>query len=115
MVTDDEMAGCEVTERCALCERAAPLTRHHLIPRTLHRKPRYRKRLGRDLMQMAILWVCRPCHSHLHRTLSERELADHYASREALLSHPDIRAFAEWLATKPDGFVPKRQARRRRS
>lgn len=66
-------------------------------------------------MQMAILWVCRPCHSHLHRTLSERELADHYASREALLSHPDIRAFAEWLATKPDGFVPKRQARRRRS
>jgi len=100
--------------RCALCGRATPLTRHHLIPRTLHRKPRYRKRYGRDYMQTAVLWICRPCHSHLHRTLSERELADQYASREALLAHADIRAFAEWLASKPDGFVPKRRARRRR-
>ena len=40
--------------------------------------------------------------------LSERELADHYASREALMSHPDIRAFVTWLADKSDGFVPKR-------
>ncbi|WP_295037535.1 hypothetical protein [Salinicola sp.] len=101
------MMDAEMTERCALCRRAAPLTRHHLIPRTLHRKPRYRKRHGRERMQTAVLWVCRPCHSHLHRTLSERELADHYASREALLSHPDIRAFAEWLGSKPEGFVPK--------
>lgn len=96
-----------MSERCALCQRSAPLTRHHLIPRTLHRKPRYRKRHGLERMRAAVLWVCRPCHSHLHRTLSERELADHYASREALLSHPDIRAFAEWLGSKPAGFVPK--------
>ncbi|WP_239495347.1 hypothetical protein [Salinicola halophilus] len=89
------------------------MTRHHLIPRTLHRKPRYRKRHDREHLQTAVLMVCRPCHSHLHRTLSERELADHYASREALLSHPEIRTFADWLADKPDGFVPKRQARRR--
>lgn len=98
--------------RCALCGRAAPLTRHHLIPKTLHRKPRYRKRHDRAYLNTAVLWVCRPCHSHLHRTLTERELADQYASRAALLEHPDIRAFAEWLSTKPDGFVPKGPRRR---
>ncbi|WP_110674756.1 MULTISPECIES: hypothetical protein [Salinicola] len=95
-------------DRCGLCGRRAPLTRHHLIPRALHRKPRYRKRYGREQMQTRVLWICRPCHSHLHRMLSERELADHYASREALMSHPDIRAFVTWLADKSDGFVPKR-------
>ncbi|MBY5940091.1 hypothetical protein KUW00_04230 [Halomonas sp. DP5N14-9] len=101
-------------ERCELCARGAPLTKHHLIPRSLHGKARYRKRHDRVERLTTILWVCHGCHRHLHALLSERELADHYRSREALLAHPEIRSFVEWLSTKPDGFRPKRPTRRRR-
>lgn len=113
------MAGHELSppprpDACELCGRAAPLTKHHLIPRSLHGKARYRRRFERAERLTAILWVCHPCHRHLHAVLSERELADHYRSREALLGHPEIRAFVDWLATKPAGFKPKRPRRRRR-
>ncbi|GAB2803497.1 hypothetical protein GCM10027040_34740 [Halomonas shantousis] len=113
MTEPPEMPSPSRPECCALCGRATPLTQHHLIPRTMHRKPRYRRRYSRDAMLKRILWVCRPCHSHLHAVLDERTLADHYASREALLEHPDIRAFVDWLAPKPAGFKPKKRARRR--
>ncbi|GED23013.1 hypothetical protein [Halomonas halmophila] len=101
-------------ERCELCRRAAPLTRHHLIPRTLHGKARYRRRFDRAERLSAILWVCHACHRHIHALFSERELADHYRSREALLGHPEVQTFVAWLATKPAGFEPKRPTRRRR-
>ena len=81
-------------ERCELCARGAPLTKHHLIPRSLHGKARYRKRHDRVERLTAILWVCHGCHRHLHALLSERELADHYRSREALLAEVRLEAGA---------------------
>ncbi|MDT8895382.1 hypothetical protein RSO41_12020 [Halomonas sp. I1] len=113
-MTGHELSPPPRPEHCQLCGRAAPLTRHHLIPRALHGKARYRRRFDRAERLASILWVCHPCHRHLHAVLSERELAEHYRSREALLGHPEIRAFVEWLATKPAGFQPKRPTRRRR-
>ncbi len=35
-------------ERCELCQRSAPLTRHHLIPKALHGKTYVRKRFARE-------------------------------------------------------------------
>ncbi|MGQ7246849.1 hypothetical protein ACUN9Y_05880 [Halomonas sp. V046] len=101
-------------EVCELCGRGAALTKHHLIPRSLHGKARYRKRHDRVERLTAILWLCHACHRHLHVVLSERQLADHYRSREALLGHPQIRSFVEWLAAKPEGFRPRRWSRRGR-
>lgn len=46
--------------------------------------------------------------------LGERELAEHYRSREALMAHPQIQTFVAWLSTKPAGFRPKKRATRRR-
>ncbi|SDW72663.1 hypothetical protein SAMN05443545_102510 [Aidingimonas halophila] len=94
---------------CELCGRAAPLTKHHLIPRSLHGKAKYRKRFSRVERQTSILWLCHACHRHIHHVLSEREMADGYCSRDALMSHESIRTFVEWLSTKPDGFRPKRR------
>ncbi|RUR52675.1 hypothetical protein [Vreelandella populi] len=94
-------------EQCELCRRAAPLTKHHLIPRALHNKPHYRKRYSREERLTAILWLCHACHRHIHRLYSERELADQFASREALLANEEVRHFVEWLSTKPAGFKPK--------
>jgi glutamate-1-semialdehyde 2,1-aminomutase len=41
-------------------------------------------------------------------SLAEHTLALEYNSRELLLSDARIRQFVDWLAAKPDGFVPKR-------
>ncbi|MGH8353837.1 MAG: hypothetical protein ACRERY_09960, partial [Pseudomonas sp.] len=95
-------------ETCELCARAVPLTRHHLIPKALHGKTAVQKRYGKSERITATLWVCRPCHNHIHATFSERELALSYNSREALLADERIRAFGAWLAGKPAGFMPKR-------
>lgn len=100
-------------EGCELCHRQAPLTKHHLIPRTLHNKARYRKRHSREERLTAIAWLCHPCHKHIHRLYSERDLADRFSSIEALAGDPAIGAFAAWLATKPAGFKPKSPTRKR--
>ncbi|MEC8901972.1 MAG: hypothetical protein VYB92_09085, partial [Pseudomonadota bacterium] len=60
------------------------------------------------------VWLCHPCHKHIHRLYSERELADRLAGLEALMNDADIRAFVDWLATKPSGFKPKSPGRKRR-
>lgn len=99
---------------CELCQRDTSLTRHHLIPRTLHDKPRYQKRHSREERLTAIVWICHACHKHVHRLYSERELADRFASLEALQADPEIHAFVTWLATKPAGFKPKSPVRKRR-
>ncbi|WP_447530045.1 hypothetical protein [Vreelandella sp. TE19] len=98
---------------CELCRRPAALTKHHLIPRTLHNKARYKKRYSRKVRLTAIAWLCHPCHKHIHGLYSERELADRFPSVQALAEDPDTRAFVAWLATKPAGFKPKSPVRRR--
>ncbi len=98
---------------CELCGRAnLNLTQHHLIPRTRHRNKRIQKQFSRAEMLTRILWVCRPCHSHIHTVFSEKELAYQYNSRAALLQHPDIQRFVEWLGKRPAGFKPHVKRRR---
>lgn len=97
-------------ERCELCERPVPqLTRHHLIPRRLHRKKRFQKRFAREDMITRTLWVCRPCHNAIHRAASEHELGERYNTREALLELDGLSQFVEWLRGKPAGFVPRKR------
>ncbi|PIE83299.1 MAG: hypothetical protein CSA09_02170 [Candidatus Contendobacter odensis] len=92
---------------CALCGRfMSALTRHHLIPRARHRKKRNQRLFSRDMVRTHILWVCRPCHNHIHSILSEKEMEAEYHTREALLSHCAIRSFVDWIADKPEGFKP---------
>lgn len=99
---------------CALCRRAGlEVTRHHLIPRMRHRHKRTRRLFEREELHTRILWVCRPCHNHVHTLFTEKELADHYNSRDALLAHPDIRRFAEWIGKRPAGFKPHGRGSRR--
>lgn len=94
---------------CELCGRIMQdLTRHHLIPRKQHRRKRIRRRHSRAEREGSILWVCRPCHDHIHRHFDEQTLAEHLNSREALLAEPVIRRFTEWIARHPPGFQPRR-------
>lgn len=77
------------------------MTKHHLIPRTRHRNKRVKKLFSREEMTGRVLWLCRPCHHHLHRVLDEKQLALEYNTRDKLLAHPEIKQFVDWLADKP--------------
>ena len=59
--------------RCGLCEREVQATsRHHLVPR--EDGGRYGPTVD----------LCQPCHSSVHRFLSNRDLARRYPTGEAL-------------------------------
>ena len=99
--------GIVVSERdkpCELCGRHTQFTRHHLIPHTRHRNKRVQKTFLRKEMQNRLLWVCRSCHGHIHKCISEKALADRCHSKERLLSHREIQKFVTWIAGKPDDF-----------
>jgi len=79
--------------RCILCGRAVPpqqLDWHHLVPKL---------KGGRETAPMH-----RICHRQVHALFHEGELARRYASADALLAHPEVRKFVDWVSTKPDDF-----------
>ena len=91
----------DTTRTCALCGRAAPrLTRHHLVPRTLHKRARIRRTFTREERHTVVL-LCHPCHKQIHAVLSESELAREYSSLEALAAHSDIARFVAWVSRQP--------------
>ena len=68
---------------CEICERCLPLTKHHLIPRTMH--GRLRKR-GYDREQLCqTVNICSLCHRAVHRFYTEKQLAMEYNTLEKLL------------------------------
>lgn len=89
------------------------LTRHHLIPRTRHRTKRNKRLFDRREVKHRILWICRPCHNHVHDVFTEKELESSYNTREALLAHEEIRRFVDWITGKPAGFRPRSRSKRR--
>lgn len=93
--TQAELESEEDSEaECGLCERELKLTRHHVIPRAVHKE--YRKR-GSTIQQLSkTVSICRPCHSAVHRFISEKELAARYNSLEELRAHEQVRKFAQW-------------------
>jgi hypothetical protein len=83
-------------EACRLCGRpvvAAQLDLHHLIPKSQG---------GRETIPLH-----RICHRQIHALLTEKELAQRYASIEALLGHADIARFVDWVRRKPEGFTER--------
>lgn len=100
---------------CELCGRAVPhLTEHHLHPKSRHRDKRLIKAHGREHLRMAIAWLCSACHKHIHRKISERDLAYEYFDVERLRQHPEVAGFVEWLSAKPADYSPKSSRRSKR-
>ena len=74
------LASAPVAPRCGLCEREVAVTsRHHLVPR--EEGGRYGPTVE----------LCQPCHSSVHRFLSNRALARTYATVEALRSAEELQ------------------------
>jgi hypothetical protein len=84
--------------RCDLCGRQKKLTKHHLVPRAVHRKKRYVNRFGKQDMRQRGLMICRECHNGIHDLIpDEKELADKYHTRELLLANDAIRKHVAWV------------------
>ena len=83
------------------------LTKHHAIPRTLHGNKRVRKQFTKEQCIGTVLWLCRPCHSNIHKVLSEKQMAAEFYTVEALLLVPEVKQFTQWIQNKPVGFKAK--------
>lgn len=80
---------------CVLCKRERKCTFHHLIPKSMHRRKWVRKNYEKKKLQEGI-WVCRDCHSAIHRFISCQELAREYSSLVKLTQHEELMKFVDW-------------------
>ncbi|PGH14024.1 hypothetical protein AJ79_03293 [Helicocarpus griseus UAMH5409] len=83
---------------CEICEQDwIPLTYHHLIPREVHAKALKRK-WHEDWMLNSVAWLCRACHSFVHKMASNEELAKEWYTVEKILQREDVQQWAQWVA-----------------
>ncbi|HET9503548.1 MAG TPA: HNH endonuclease [Hymenobacter sp.] len=86
--------------RCGLCERAVQQTsRHHLVPR--EEGGRYGD----------VVDLCQPCHSSVHRFLTNKELARHYSTVEALRGAEELRGYLSWIRKNKVEKISNRRGR----
>lgn len=85
------------SKKCPFCKRRQPLTYHHLIPRKLHRRKRYRKLYNRQDLNRGID-ICRMCHNGIHRLFDETTLGDCLNTPERLLAEESLRRHIRWVA-----------------
>ncbi len=87
---------------CGLCLRGShDISKHHLIPRTVHSNKWFQKHYSREEMGKRAVFVCRECHHAIHDAVpSEKELGRYWNTRELLLSHPQIKIHVEWMKKK---------------
>lgn len=94
------LAPAPVAPRCGLCEREVAVTsRHHLVPR---------EEGGRHGPTVEL---CQPCHSSVHRFLSNRALARTYATVEALRSAEELQTYLRWVKKQRVERISNRRAR----
>ena len=85
--------------QCEMCERTLPLTRHHLIPRRMHK--RYKKKGYTTEFLNTCAMICRACHSCVHRVHPHEILAAQFNTVEKLMEDEDIARFVRWVAKTP--------------
>ena len=83
---------------CEICCRDwIPLTYHHLIPRQTHVKA-VKRGWHEEWRLDSVAWLCRACHSFVHKIASNEELAKEYWTVERLVDRDDVQNWARWVA-----------------
>ncbi|GAB7337772.1 hypothetical protein MBLNU457_g3042t1 [Dothideomycetes sp. NU457] len=82
---------------CEICDRQhLPLTYHHLIPRQMHAKA-VKRGWAKEWELQKVAWLCRACHSFVHRIASNEELAKELNSVDKLIARDDVQSWAKWV------------------
>ena len=82
---------------CEICEREhLPLTYHHLIPRAVHAKA-VKRGWHKEWELQKVAWLCRACHSFVHKIASNEVLAKELYSVELLVEREDVQRWALWV------------------
>lgn len=85
--------------RCPCCSRTVPLTFHHLVPKKMHRRNRYKKQYSRENLNRGV-YVCRRCHKGIHRIFDELTLAEKFNSLETLLLDERLAKHFRWVSKR---------------
>lgn len=86
---------------CSLCERPVQhTTRHHLVPR--EEGGRYGETVD----------LCQPCHSSVHRFLSNRALAQQFHTVAALRRADELQSYLSWIKKHRVEKISNRRGRR---
>jgi 5-methylcytosine-specific restriction enzyme A len=87
--------------QCALCERyVRTVSRHHLVPKQKGGK------------HGPTIPLCQPCHSTLHATFTNKELATRYNSIDQLRSAPPLQTYLNWIRDKTIERIQNRQRKK---
>lgn len=90
---------------CPFCRRELALTFHHLIPKKLHRRARFKKRYSREELNRGID-VCRQCHDGIHDRYDEMRLYRDFSTPAALAADPTLRKYFDWVARQKVRQMP---------
>jgi hypothetical protein len=122
----DDEEECLGPGECVLCERYMKLTRHHLIPKATWTRLESKSRLKnleqsfahlniadndhaaktvRQTFRAQVIDICRPCHSHIHKTYDHWTLATCYNTLDRLVDDPAIARFAKWASQQRTAAV----------
>ena len=93
----------ESESMCPLCNRARPLTLHHIIPLSLRHRKTVRERFSSEELAER-LSICRDCHNAVHHFITNKELTQRRFDLEELRAHPEIAKYVQW-ASKQDGRI----------
>ena len=88
---------------CEMCGRRAALSFHHLIPRKVHRRKRFKKNFSRAQLAGGIN-ICQLCHRGVHKLYDEMTLAMHLETKEKLVTDPAICKHVNWVRKQKRGL-----------
>jgi len=83
-------------ELCELCQlESNNLTKHHLIPRTLHSNKWFKQRYTKEQLHEGIM-VDRDCHNEIHKLHDNKHLAKVLNTLDKLRSDEKIAKYVSW-------------------
>jgi len=85
-------------DKCELCGRTDTyLNFHHLIPKFVHKKGKFKNKYDKEFMKSHGIWICKyHCHKSIHKFFSEKYLAEILNTLEKLLANQKIIDYIEW-------------------
>jgi len=89
-------------EECEICGRNCPLSYHHLIPRSTHTKV-LRKKWHPPERLNVVAWLCRSCHSAVHRSQPNEVLAKNYYTVDLIMTQEVMQRWAVWCGRQRYG------------